>query len=682
MMKIKLKRILTVILIVFSFQLVFSQEDGGQPGTFLRYGIGARALGMGRSFTSLANDASGVFWNPAGIIAVDRVELASMYTNLYYDSRFSHVGIVIPRIMKDSNNFFLGSSSSIGFGWVGLASTGYQQRNNQGVYLGDFGFDENAFVGAWAREEITTWGIFSYGFNLKLVNQNISGLQSTSEVNYNDIKQKWSYGADIGFIFQPIHAPLFNLISLRYLLPLRLGFTVQNIIQPGWKDSDDKKDYFPVVFRGGLSYKFIFRDWIPSSWKAMRGFFKQSYVLASFDYEYFKRARAGYYFGLEGFFPLFNQDYVLYPRMGFNNRTEDFSLGVGLSIPFAHQTAFQVDYSYCYHPTMPEDNRFFLTFKMGNIFNSNYYFNKAEETADPSFKENDLMRILAQYPNNFINQTIDRLVEIEEDSLLLRRYYYMRGGIGKANLLVRDARKYLKQEKIKRAKKAAQDAVDEYTPLYIDDYESLNSEQLIEYAEVLIITNMTNEAISVLDSIQNKNLKTYYLLGVCYKEVGDWDSAIDMFSNAIRSIEQYDEQLDYKNMLSLSFLSLGETLIYNEDYDSAFRTLSIDLLDDFNSKLDEDYPRYPIISDQYIADDVQFLKGISFMMHDEYVDIKKGVALLLETQKLYPFLDYGKIVEENSERIIRHLKNENWIELKRIAAELLQQYSEEHSLVY
>ncbi len=669
-----------VIVIIFCLQAVYSQEDGGQPGTFLRYGIGARALGMGRSFISLADDASGVFWNPAGIVAADRMELTSMYTNLYYDSRFSHIGLIIPRPMKNSNNFFLGSSSSIGFGWVGLASTNYEQRDRMGVYLGDFGFDENAFVGAWAREEVCSWGIFQYGFNLKLVNQNISGLTSTPEINFdNDIKQQWSYGADIGLIFQPVHAPLFNIFSLRYLLPLKMGFTVQNIIRPGWKDSDDEKNYFPVVIRYGLSYKFIFKDWIPISWKSMRKFFNDSYILTSYDHEWYKGSEPGNYFGFEGFFPLFDKDYIIYPRAGFNNRTEDFSLGLGLSIPFAHQTSFRVDYAYSYHPTLPEDSRFFLTFKMGNIFNSDYFFQKAEDEEEISTKEKDLLRILAQYPNNSINRTIDGLINIEEDSLKLRRYYYLRGGIGKANLLVRDARYYLRKEKIKKAKNAAWDAVKEYSPIYNEDYTSLQTEQLIEYAEVLIISRQTNQAIDVLNTISYKNLKAYYLLGVCYKEVGEWDSAISMLREAIK---QYDEVQDNKNMVTLSFLTLAESLLYNNQYSSAFMTLNIDLLDNFNTQLERDYPRYPIISDDYIADDVHFLKGICLILRGQDDDIEKGVSFLLETQKLYPFLTFGKVVEERAEEIIQHLKNKNWIELQKIASELIQIYNESHSLIY
>jgi len=680
MIRIICKPVLILVVILFCFQFAFSQEDGGQPGTFLRYGIGGRALGMGRSFVSLANDASGVFWNPAGIIAADRMELTSMYTNLYYDSRFSHIGFIIPRPRKDSNNFFWGSSSSLGFGWVGLATTGYEQRDTRGVYIGDFGFDENAFMGAWAREEVTTWGIFQYGFNLKLVNQNISGLQSTSEVSFdNSIKQKWSYGADIGIIFQPINTPILDVISLRYLLPLRLGFTVQNIIRPKWKDSNEEKNYFPTVIRYGLSYKFIFKDWLPFNWFSIRKFFKDSYILTSLDFEQYKGSRVGQYLGLEGYFPLYNNEYILYPRIGLNNRTENLSLGLGLSIPFARQMSFRADYAYCYHPTLPEDSRFFLTFKMGNIFNSGYFFQKSEDDVELSSREKDLIRVISQYPNNYINQTIDRLVDIEEDSLVLRRYFYLRGGIGKANLLVRDARYYLKQGKIKKAKHAAEEAVKEYTPIYNEDYHSLNSEQLIEYAEVLIISNLVSEAIDVLNTIEDKNLKTYYLLGVCYKEEGNWDSAITMFRNAIK---KYDEVQDYKNMVTLSFLTLGETLLYNNQYSSAYMTLNIDLLDGFHNRLNEDYPRYPIIKDDYIADDVLFLKGICLIMRDEGDDLEKGAALLLETQKFYPFLDFGKIVEERSEEIIGYLKNKNWIELKNLASELIQKYSELHSLVY
>ena len=69
MMEGKMKKIILIATISLSCVVtVWAQEDGGQAGNFLRFGVGGRALGMGRSFVSIADDASGVYWNPAGIV--------------------------------------------------------------------------------------------------------------------------------------------------------------------------------------------------------------------------------------------------------------------------------------------------------------------------------------------------------------------------------------------------------------------------------------------------------------------------------------------------------------------------------------------------------------------------------------------------------------------------------------
>ena len=47
-------------------------EEGSHAAEFLSHGVGARALGMGSSFVSVADDATAAYWNPAGLVQIPR----------------------------------------------------------------------------------------------------------------------------------------------------------------------------------------------------------------------------------------------------------------------------------------------------------------------------------------------------------------------------------------------------------------------------------------------------------------------------------------------------------------------------------------------------------------------------------------------------------------------------------
>ncbi|MCH9007654.1 hypothetical protein IIA29_06555, partial [candidate division KSB1 bacterium] len=59
-----------------------AQGDAGQAGEFLRWGIGAKALGIGRAFTSIADDASALYWNPAGMASLSSQGGTFMFLHL------------------------------------------------------------------------------------------------------------------------------------------------------------------------------------------------------------------------------------------------------------------------------------------------------------------------------------------------------------------------------------------------------------------------------------------------------------------------------------------------------------------------------------------------------------------------------------------------------------------------
>ena len=45
--------------------------------------VGPRAIGMGGAFSALADDASALFWNPAGLARVGHQEIAVSHANLF-----------------------------------------------------------------------------------------------------------------------------------------------------------------------------------------------------------------------------------------------------------------------------------------------------------------------------------------------------------------------------------------------------------------------------------------------------------------------------------------------------------------------------------------------------------------------------------------------------------------------
>jgi len=58
----------SIMLLLWS--MVSGQDTGTTGSTFLKLGAGARAIGMGSAFTGLSDDATAIYWNPAGFFYV------------------------------------------------------------------------------------------------------------------------------------------------------------------------------------------------------------------------------------------------------------------------------------------------------------------------------------------------------------------------------------------------------------------------------------------------------------------------------------------------------------------------------------------------------------------------------------------------------------------------------------
>ena len=155
-----------LILITIAFQAAGYAGDFSKVGTaaaqFLKIGVGARAMGLGGSFTALANDVSTIYWNPAGISNIDGFSLAVAHNEWFADISHDFAGIVYP----------LTSSDFVALHVVAL-NTGEQevttvtQPEGTGIY---YDVSDLAIGLSYAR---TLTDRFSVGLTVKYIQQNL-----------------------------------------------------------------------------------------------------------------------------------------------------------------------------------------------------------------------------------------------------------------------------------------------------------------------------------------------------------------------------------------------------------------------------------------------------------------------------------------------------------------------------
>ncbi len=88
------------LFIVITLPVNVAGEEFRKVGTsaaqFLKVGVGARAISMSGAFESVANDASAVYWNPAGITNVGRTSWTFAHTNWLVDTGHDFSALVLP----------------------------------------------------------------------------------------------------------------------------------------------------------------------------------------------------------------------------------------------------------------------------------------------------------------------------------------------------------------------------------------------------------------------------------------------------------------------------------------------------------------------------------------------------------------------------------------------------------
>jgi len=239
-----------MIIALLSVPMTMNAQSVTKVGTtaanFLKIGVGARAIGMGGAYVSLANDASAMFWNPAGIALISGGEAFFNHSQWIADMSFDYAGIVVS----------IPSLGSFGFNATFL-SMGEMERTTE-YYPEGTGqkFDAGSYaLGLSFARSLTDR--FSIGFNAKYINEFI--LNSSAS----------GFALDLGTMFV---TPLNN---------LRIGASITNFGTKMQMDGRDilvqhdvdplhagnnekinanlKTDQFdlPLHLRVGISYDFL-----------------------------------------------------------------------------------------------------------------------------------------------------------------------------------------------------------------------------------------------------------------------------------------------------------------------------------------------------------------------------------------------------------------------------------------
>jgi hypothetical protein len=144
-----------------------AQNQFAKVGTvglkFLDIGVGGRALAMGEAYTAVANDASAIFWNPAGIANIKEGDFFLGYTNW----------------PADINLYSLALAKRTSLGHLGLSfttlNTGLMNRTTardpDGNFSGTFQYEDWAAGASYARYLTER---FSFGTNFKLLREKLA----------------------------------------------------------------------------------------------------------------------------------------------------------------------------------------------------------------------------------------------------------------------------------------------------------------------------------------------------------------------------------------------------------------------------------------------------------------------------------------------------------------------------
>lgn len=326
-------KLILLLFISCSFSISYGQGQGGTEDNMAILGYGARALGLGKAFTALADDPTAVYWNPAGLEDIYQQQATFFHVSLWEGTSLDYLGYVYPTL--DWGSFGLGIGR-IGVGDIPQTTSGEQ-------VIGTFSNAEYQFYFGYARQ--LPYNITG-GATIRMVRRSWSGLQNESDLSAT------GFALDLGAMYKPVW------IGSPWFQDWVFGLKINNFIEPQLKEGVETDD-LPLTVKLGLLKKIRF---------AGGEFFT---VLMDFDYSEKRAMRV--HIGTE--YRVMDYGDL---RLGYTDGGLSFGAGVEYRM-------FRFDYSYGfneYSEVLPGVHRLSLSVHFGKNRDEMYQIAEAEQAAE------------------------------------------------------------------------------------------------------------------------------------------------------------------------------------------------------------------------------------------------------------------------------------------------------------
>jgi len=217
-------------------------------GEFMALGGGARALGMGSAFVSIANDASTVFWNPAGISGFKKRQALFMHSERFgQEINYNFASYVMPFNSFSSPK----REGALGFALIHVGIDGfiitnmlkYDENNNVPGFQPEEGDRLRYDLGSLPRESNNDFALFS-SFAMKTAYGRVGGSLKLLYTNAVAGYSSFGLGLDLGFLKENI------------LPNLNFGAKLQDATGTYISWSSGTNEFIYPVLKMGTSYTF------------------------------------------------------------------------------------------------------------------------------------------------------------------------------------------------------------------------------------------------------------------------------------------------------------------------------------------------------------------------------------------------------------------------------------------